>query len=75
MGNGEIGSVGRRSRYGVPLLNVMCQMPREWIVALDAVAKTEHLSRAELIRVIVAGWLNERDLIAASHPIENKEVS
>ena len=57
-------SPGRRSRYGVPLLNVMCQMPREWIDALDAQAESAHVSRSEMMRMIVSGWLSERRLIS-----------
>ena len=56
---------GRRSRYGVPLLNVMCQMPREWIDALDVEAETAHVSRSEMMRMIVSGWLSERQLITS----------
>lgn len=62
---------GRRSRYGVPLLNVMCQMPREWIDALDALALTEHVSRSEMVRLIVSDWLNERRLINPPPPRED----
>jgi hypothetical protein len=66
-----IRSPGRRSRYGVPLLNVMCQMPREWIDALDTQAETERVSRSEMMRVIVSTWLNERRLIAPPPPRED----
>lgn len=59
---------GRRSRYGVPLLNVMCQMPREWINAIDGQAASEHVSRSEMVRVIVSGWLSERQLINPPPP-------
>lgn len=59
---------GRRSRYGVPLLNVMCQMPREWINALDAQAESAHVSRSEMVRVIVSDWLSERKLINPPPP-------
>lgn len=55
---------GNRSRYGVPLLNLMCPMPREWIDALERAAAAEDVSRADLMRAIVATWLVERDLIA-----------
>lgn len=66
---GETGrGPGRRSRYGVPLLNVMCQMPREWIDALDAQAETEQVSRSEMMRIIISGWLCERKLIAPPPP-------
>ncbi len=60
---------GRRSRYGVPLLNVMCQMPREWIDAIDEQAESEHVSRSEMVRVIVSGWLSERQLINPLPPL------
>ncbi len=59
---------GRRSRYGVPLLNVMCQMPREWIDALDAQAESAQVSRSEMMRVIVSDWLSERKLINPPPP-------
>ncbi len=59
---------GQRSRYGVPLLNVMCQMPREWIDALDAQAEAEHVSRSEMMRMIVSEWLSERNLITPPPP-------
>lgn len=65
---------GRRSRYGVPLLNVMCQMPREWIAALDAEAETAHVSRAEIMRIIVSGWLSERQLITPPPPPEDRTL-
>ena len=61
-------SPGRRSRYGVPLLNVMCQMPREWIDALDVEAENAHVSRSEMMRMIVSGWLSERELITPPPP-------
>ena len=63
---------GRRSRYGVPLLNVMCQMPREWIDALDAQAESEHVSRSEMMRMIVSAWLSERHLISPPPPREDR---
>ncbi|MHB8646754.1 MAG: hypothetical protein ACYDAR_13270 [Thermomicrobiales bacterium] len=67
---------GRRSRYGVPLLNVMCQMPREWIDALDAQAEAAHVSRSEIVRLIVSGWLSERHLITPppSPPREDRAL-
>jgi hypothetical protein len=42
----------------------MCPMPREWIDALERAAEADDLSRADLMRKIVATWLVERDLIA-----------
>jgi len=64
---------GRRSRYGVPLLNVMCQMPREWIDALDAQAESAHVSRSEMMRVIVSAWLSERKLINPPPPLPRED--
>ncbi len=65
---------GRRSRYGVPLLNVMCQMPREWIDAIDGQAEAEQVSRSEMVRLIVSAWLSERELIKPPPPREDRAI-
>ncbi len=60
----EKGGAGRRSQFGVPVLSVMCPMPREWIDALERAAAADNVSRADLMRAIMATWLTERELIA-----------